>query len=91
MVGMLAVSRAGHDKNDIYVIVSEDNEYVYLADGRIRSVDRPKKKNKKHIQLVKKVQLADRETFTDLEIRKIIKEYQKNSREEETDVKSRCN
>lgn len=90
MVGMLAVSRAGHDKNDIYVIVSEEDEYVYLADGRIKSVDKPKKKNKKHIQLVKKIQLADRETFTDIEIRKIIKEYQKK-REEETDVKSRCN
>ena len=31
--GMLAKAKAGHDKNCIYVIISVDDEYVYLADG----------------------------------------------------------
>ena len=34
--GMLARSRAGHDKGSIYVIISVKNEYVYLADGALR-------------------------------------------------------
>ncbi len=87
MIGMLVTSKAGHDKDTVYVIVSEDAEYVYLSDGRARSVEKPKKKNKKHIQLIKKMKLDGKETFTDLNIKRCIKEYQKN-KEEETDVKS---
>lgn len=53
MVGILAMSKAGHDKGTLYVIIREEGEYVYLADGRIRTADRPKKKNKKHVQMIK--------------------------------------
>ena len=49
--GCLARSLAGHDKGRLYVILGEDGEYVILTDGRIRTVDRPKRKNKKHVQL----------------------------------------
>ena len=80
MIGMLAVSRAGHDQGTVYVITGEEDEYVYLADGQIRTVDRPKKKNKKHIQVIKKIQidrLAD--GFKDLEIKRVIKMYQEGA------------
>ena len=49
MTGFLASSKAGHDKDKIYVIIKEDTEYVWLADGRIKTVEQPKKKRKKHI------------------------------------------
>lgn len=50
--GMLVRSKAGHDRNCIYVIISVNDEYVYLADGEKRPVCRLKKKNKKHVQPV---------------------------------------
>lgn len=50
----MAISLAGHDKNQTYLIVGEENEYVYLADGKNRTCKNPKKKNKKHIQIIKK-------------------------------------
>lgn len=53
MVGMFAVSLAGHDKGQMYVILKEDGEYVYLSDGKLRPVDKPKKKKRKHIQPIK--------------------------------------
>jgi len=53
MVGMFAISLAGHDKGQMYVILKEDGEYVYLSDGRLRPIDKPKKKKRKHIQPVK--------------------------------------
>ena len=53
MIGMFAVSLAGHDKGQMYVIIKEDNEYLYLSDGKLRHLDNLKKKKKKHIQLVK--------------------------------------
>ena len=42
--GMLAWSRAGHDKDKLYVIIKTEGEYVYLSDGRLKPVERPKKK-----------------------------------------------
>ena len=80
MIGKLAVSRAGHDRENTYVIIDEEGEYVYLADGQTRTVDRPKRKNKKHIQVIKKVKL-DKPTdgFKDLEIKREIKIYQEGA------------
>lgn len=53
MTGMFAISKAGHDKGQMYVIVREEGAFAYLADGRSRTADHPKKKKKKHLQLVK--------------------------------------
>lgn len=79
MVGMLASSKAGHDKDSLYVIIREEKEYVYLADGCVRTVEAPKRKNKKHIQIIKEKVLQDAQTgFQNLEIKKILKDYRKN-------------
>ena len=51
-VGMLARSKAGHDKGHVYVIFEVDEAYVYLVDGSIRTIDKPKKKKKKHVQII---------------------------------------
>lgn len=80
MTGMLAISKAGHDRRNVYVIIEEDDEYVYLADGKNRTVDRPKKKNKKHIQIIKKIQMEKpQDGYKDLEIKRIIKMYQEGA------------
>lgn len=42
--GMIVKSKAGHDKNNIYVVIRVENEYVYLADGQNRTLDRMKKR-----------------------------------------------
>ena len=54
MVGMFATSRAGHDRDTVYIIVREEKEYVYVSDGRLKTLENPKKKKKKHIQIIKK-------------------------------------
>ena len=41
-IGCFATSIAGHDHNNIYVIIDADDEYVYLVDGKIRKVNNPK-------------------------------------------------
>lgn len=50
--GMMVKSLAGHDQNRIYMIVQEDEKHVFLCDGKIRTIDRLKKKKKKHVQLI---------------------------------------
>lgn len=52
MLGELATSKVGHDKDRLYLIVGEEEECVYLCDGRLRGVEHPKKKKKKHIQII---------------------------------------
>ena len=52
-IGCFATSLAGHDHNNVYIIVDADDEYVYLADGKLKKVDNPKKKKEKHIQPIK--------------------------------------
>lgn len=52
MIGELATSKAGHDKDRLYMIVGEEGECVYLCNGRLRGVEHPKKKKKKHIQII---------------------------------------
>ena len=59
MTGYFAVSKAGHDKDTCYVIVGEEGDMVYLCDGRLKTMSSPKKKKKKHIQLIKRSVSAD--------------------------------
>ncbi len=90
MVGMLARSKAGHDKTEIYVIIAEDDKYVYLCDGRLRTLEKPKKKSRKHIQIIKTVanedlqkRLKDGMTVYNEEIKRMIKEFNRKDREVE--------
>ena len=50
MVGQYVISKAGHDKGTIYLIVAEEGDRVFLADGRSKTVSAPKKKSRKHLQ-----------------------------------------
>ena len=52
MIGRFAISKAGHDKTQIYVITAVEGDFVYLCDGRLKTLEKPKKKRVKHIQFV---------------------------------------
>ena len=48
-----AKSMAGHhDRNHIYLVTGKDERFVYLADGNVKLLAEPKKKNRKHIQII---------------------------------------
>lgn len=81
-VGNLAKSLAGHDKGRIYMIIREEEEMVYLADGKKRLIERPKCKRKKHIQPIYQIepfeyQMGENQTKQNEAIQRIIKQYQK--------------
>ena len=82
MTGFLAYSLAGHDKGEVYLIIEETKDYVYVADGVVRTLNRMKKKNKKHIQIIKKDnQRIDISSVTNEEIKHFIKLYLKDIKE----------
>lgn len=74
-IGMLAKSKAGHDAGKVYVIIDVDEAYVYLADGRIRTLERLKKKKKKHVQAI--CRKHDVAACDDVAIKRILKEFNK--------------
>ena len=43
---------AGRDQGKIFYVIQEDAMYLYLANGRDRTLDKPKLKKRKHIQKV---------------------------------------
>ena len=46
------VSLAGRDRGTVCIVLREEGEYLFLADGRLRPVERPKKKKRKHARLL---------------------------------------
>lgn len=50
---MLAVSLAGHDKGRCYVVLGWEDGFFLLSDGKSKPLARPKKKNQKHVQLIR--------------------------------------
>ena len=48
----VVVSTAGHDQGQLYYVISTDETYLYLANGKDRTLDRPKRKKRKHVQKV---------------------------------------
>jgi len=72
---ILAKSKAGHDAGNIYIIVETDAQYVYLVDGKIRTLDRPKRKKRKHVQpILKRYNMSKAD---DTAIKRILKEWNK--------------
>ncbi len=95
MLGCFARSLSGHDRDCLYIIVEETEKYVYLSDGRYKPAERPKKKNKKHIGIIKKISFNEeivkklsaapaehKDKVSNEEIKRAIKLYKEN-----TDVK----
>lgn len=72
--GALVKSLAGHDRGRLYIIIEETEDSLFLTDGRIRPMEKPKRKKKKHVQVILK-KIEDEE-FTDENIRTFIKKYQ---------------
>lgn len=76
----LAKVLAGHDKNHYYLILEEREEYVLLVNGTTKPLARPKKKNKKHIQIIKRIPehiiISEAVSQGDTKIAELLQQYQ---------------
>lgn len=76
-----AKSLSGHDKNQYYFVLEKEADFLMLVNGANRSLEKPKKKNEKHVQIIKKLPETVEEILTaeqsNLTIKKAIKEYEK--------------
>jgi ribosomal protein L14E/L6E/L27E len=53
LVGLFAVSKSGHDAGEVYVIVSAAGNFVNVANGKNRTIQKPKKKNRGHLAITR--------------------------------------
>ena len=54
-IGQIVFSKCGRDKGMAFIIVDIDENFLYIADGKLRKLSKPKKKKFKHIQAVNKI------------------------------------
>ena len=48
----LVVSKAERDQGQLFYVIDADEQYVYLADGKSRRLEKPKRKKRKHIEQI---------------------------------------
>lgn len=70
-VGDIVESLAGHDKGKLHLIVSLDESYAEIVDGKLRKLEAPKKKKLKHLKFICKQDKY--EALTDKKIRELLK------------------
>lgn len=72
--GMIVKSVSGHDGGSWYVVLEYKDGYAYIADGRGRKAEKPKKKNLRHLdRSAKTAELTEKPT--NRELKKLLREY----------------
>lgn len=77
-VGQLCYSKQGRDKGKVFIVYEiVDEDYILLVDGKDRTIDKPKKKNIKHLQKINEFLdnfegFKSDATLTDLMIKRFI-------------------
>lgn len=70
--GMVVISKAGRDKGYFMAVIGEEKGSLLVADGKERPLNRPKKKNPKHLQ--KTNRKIDLQQLTDKKLRTLLRE-----------------
>lgn len=78
--GDIVMSIMGHDRGEIYLVLESNENFVYLADGRLKTLDKPKKKNIKHINRLGKcdefIDIKMRgDSFDDVKVKYLLKRW----------------
>jgi ribosomal protein L14E/L6E/L27E len=53
--GQVVYSKGGHDKGLPFIVFLVDKGYLYLVDGKLRTLNKPKKKKIIHVQPTKDI------------------------------------
>ena len=74
-------SIAGRDQGKIFFVLDTDGEFLMLADGKTRRLEAPKRKKRKHTELLEQgkcrvaVKIRSEEKVTNSELRRTLAEY----------------
>lgn len=80
-VGQIVFNKAGRDKGDAFIVTKVEEPYVFLSNGKNRTLSKPKKKKILHIQMTNiidddiKNKISTNSYILDADIRKSLKKY----------------
>lgn len=83
-IGQIVFSKRGRDKGLPFIILDIEANYLYLVDGKLRTIKKPKRKKDIHVQYTKYVSMDIKEkvinnkNILDSDIRKEIVRLLKN-------------
>lgn len=92
-VGAVVASKCGHDEGRIYLVLSMEDDFLFLCDGEKKDPSKPKRKRRKHVQALGQLQNAQDWLFTigqmpvdqqKAAIRKMICEYMNEQMKSDT-------
>ena len=76
--GQVMRSLAGHDKGDFQTVLKTEGVFAYMADGKRRTVENPKKKKLKHLAPTG-VCLSEESLSTNRQIRTALRKYREQT------------
>jgi len=86
-LGEIVISKSGRDKGNHYIIVDiEGKKYVKVADGDVRRVEHPKRKNIRHLRFTGdiieelSIWLNDKKRIRNEDIKRFVKNYEYEKR-----------
>ncbi|HBB19087.1 MAG TPA: hypothetical protein DCZ62_01465 [Ruminococcus sp.] len=72
-LGSVVKAQAGRDSGGFFAVVGLEEEYCFIADGKSRKLERPKRKNIKHLSFTNSV--IDLSEITDKKLRTALKQF----------------
>ncbi len=71
--GEIVRSRAGRDRGRAFVVLKLlDEDYVLLVDGRLRTLERPKKKKRRHLLKASETRMELKDNLLNADFRKFL-------------------
>ena len=71
--GTVVCAVAGKEKNQFYLVIKLEGRFAFLADGKHRPLEKPKRKNLRHIRPTSEI--WETEGLTNKELRRKLCEY----------------
>lgn len=72
-IGSVVRANAGRDKGNFFVVTSIDKDFCTIADGKSRKLDKPKRKNLKHIRPTNS--MIEIKEITDKKLRTLLRAF----------------
>ncbi len=81
IIGQIVRSKQGRDKGKHFIVYDFNEEYVFLVDGELRKISKPKKKKIIHIAKTNTYvedfkEMKSLVDFNDAKVRKILNSYE---------------
>jgi ribosomal protein L14E/L6E/L27E len=93
-LGQIVYSKCGRDRGRSFIIYDTSEDYVYLVDGDLHKLSKPKKKKEKHVQKTSiviediKNKLMNKSYILDADIRKVLLSHKEGLFKSNKEVKN---